>query len=117
MASIAIIGSRTFNNFPLLSHVVSELCSKRKFDTVVSGGAAGADTLGTSFAIQHGMKVKIFLPEYNLFGRRAPIVRNIDIVNNADYVLAFWDGKSKGTFHAINYARRCGKEIQIEMIQ
>lgn len=73
---------------------------------ICSGGATGADKLAERYAIERGIPTRIFLPDYATYGRRAPLVRNQAIVGAASVVLAFWDGKSPGTAHALRLARR-----------
>ena len=106
---IAVVGSRSFNNYELLS---SEL-KKHAITQIVSGGAKGADLLAKKYAIDHGIPIKEHLPDYNQFGRSAPIIRNRLIVDDAEMVIAFWDGASKGTRYTIDYAAKQNKRILI----
>ena len=53
------------------------------------------------------------MPEYERYGRGAPIVRNKQIVDYADEVVAFWDGKSKGTLSVIKYCEKTGKRCRV----
>ena len=46
-------------------------------------------------------------------GGAVPIVRNKQIVDYADHVVAFWDGNSKGTLSVINYAKKAGKPCDV----
>ena len=104
---IAIIGSRGLHveNFgDYLSESVTE---------IVSGGAKGIDTDAENYAKQHNIKATIFLPDYSRYGRGAPIVRNKQIVDYADEVIAFWDGKSRGTKSVIDYCKKQGKKITV----
>ena len=107
---LAIIGSRTCPAVDIASHLwfVPEL--------IVSGGAKGADTYARQFAVEHGIPFIEFLPEYRKFGRIAPIIRNRQIVDNCDFLLAFWNGVSPGTCHALDYAKRKGKPFKIVRI-
>ncbi|MBR5253403.1 MAG: DUF2493 domain-containing protein [Clostridia bacterium] len=82
-------------------------------DEIVSGGAKGIDTCAAEFAREHNLKLTEFLPDYKRFGRGAPLKRNITIIEYADIVLAFWDGKSKGTAFVVENAKKLGKEIRI----
>lgn len=83
---------------------------------IVSGGARGIDACAAAFARKHGMKLTEFLPEYSMYGRGAPIVRNRKIVEYADAVLAFWDGHSRGTKSVIDYCRKIGKPCNTIMM-
>ena len=96
---LAIIGSRSFNDNHKLEIEINEL--NLDIDTVVSGGAIGADKLGEEWATNKGLKVELHLPEWSKYGRSAGIIRNKAIVQSCDFCLAFWDGKSKGTNSSI----------------
>ncbi len=98
----AVIGSRSFSDFALLSQV----CRSLSVSSVVSGGASGADSLATRFARSSGLPLRVFPPDYERFGRRAPLVRNWQIVRSVSQVVAFWDGRSRGCAHALFCARR-----------
>lgn len=72
---------------------------------IVSGGARGADSLAERYANERGLATKIFLPDWESHGKGAGFIRNRDIVDYADYVIAFWDFKSKGTGHTVGLAK------------
>ena len=104
---IAIVGSRnvmldSFDNF------IPDNCTE-----IVSGGAKGVDTCARIWAEKRGMIVTEFLPDYQRYGRGAPMVRNRQIVDYADAVLAFWDGHSKGTAYTVKYAQKQGKPVSV----
>lgn len=101
---LAIVGSRICPPIDIASHLpfVPEV--------IISGGATGVDTYARQFALENHIQLIEFLPEYEKYGRKAPILRNIQIVENCDYLLAFWDGKSPGTKFTIDYAIKHGKK-------
>ena len=108
---LSVIGSRSFNNYELLKKIIIE-----KYPTVkviVSGGARGADQLAEKFAVEMGLKKEIYLPDWNLHGKSAGFIRNRSIIENCDMVVAFWDGKSKGTKNSIDLAKRILKPVLI----
>ena len=107
---LAIIGSRTCPPVDIEQYL------KYIPDTIVSGGARGADTYAREFAQKHNLKLIEFLPEYDKYGRGAPLVRNKLIVDECDCVLAFWDGTSRGTKFTLDYAKEKGKPIKIIQI-
>lgn len=80
---------------------------------IISGGAKGVDACAREYAIAHNIKLTEFLPEYKKYGRNAPLLRNISIIERADVVLAFWDGKSRGTKFVIERCYDIGKRIYI----
>ena len=112
---VAIIGSRTFNDFDLLSKTVKEYCrrSNISIEIIVSGGAKGADTLAEQFAKEIDKQTKIFYPDWEKFGRNACSLRNTQIVEFSDIVFAFWNGKSPGTKDSIDKAEKLQKIIII----
>ncbi len=83
---------------------------------IVSGGADGIDTCAGQYALSHGIKLTEFLPEYSRYGRGAPIKRNDTIIRNSDMVLAFWDGKSRGTKYVIDKCRKTNVKIEVILL-
>ena len=105
---VAVIGSRglTIDNL--------EKYLPRETTEIISGGAKGIDTCAREYAVSHGIKLTEFLPEYEKYGKNAPLKRNITIIETADVVLAFWDGKSRGTKFVIEKCREVGKTVRVE---
>lgn len=81
--------------------------------TIISGGAVGVDSFAAEYAKGHCIELVEFLPEYDKYGRSAPLIRNKKIVDLCDEVFAFWDGKSRGTMHTVNYAKKLGKPVHL----
>jgi hypothetical protein len=110
MDKLAIIGSRTWNNYEIVKRLIFKHFYNETagfiFDTIVSGGAIGADGLGKRFALEHSANVAYleFLPDWDKFGRSAGFERNKQIIGAATSVLAFWDRKSRGTKHSLDLA-------------
>ena len=107
---VAVIGSRGLIIDNLGEYLPPETTE------IISGGAKGIDTCAKEYAIANNIKLTEFLPEYEKYGRSAPLKRNITIIENADTVLAFWDGKSNGTRFVIDNCKKLGKEIKVEII-
>ncbi len=105
---LAIIGSRSLVNLTDLGDVLPEGVSE-----IVSGGARGVDSAAAAYAKEHGIKLVEFLPDYEKYGRSAPLVRNQQIVDYADEGLAFWDGVSRGTVHTIKLFKKANKPIRV----
>ena len=106
---VAVIGSRSLN-VDVSCYIPSEAT------TIVTGGAKGIDSLAEKYADEHNLKKIIFKPQYELYKKVAPIKRNILIVNEADLIVAIWDGKSKGTKFTIDYAKKINKSIRIFIV-
>lgn len=104
---IAIVGSRsiTVNN---LGDYLPENTTE-----IVSGGAIGVDRSAKNYAKTHNIKLKEFLPEYERYGRSAPLKRNLQIIDYADEVIAFWDGMSHGTRFVIENCKRKNVPIKV----
>lgn len=112
---IAIIGSRTFNNYQLLEDIIDQYKSVNQthYTAVVSGGAKGADTLAERYAEKNNLKKIIYYPDWDRHGKQAGFLRNTTIIEDADIVFAFWDGYSRGTLDSINKAKQRNKIIII----
>jgi len=80
---------------------------------IVSGGAKGPDTFAEKFALINQIPTKIFLPDWDKHGKSAGFIRNKQIVDYSDMVIAFWDRKSKGTKSTIDLAIKQGKPVYI----
>ena len=104
---IAIIGSRNIFVDNLGQYLPENTTE------IVSGGAKGVDSCAKEYAESNKIKLKEFLPEYVKYGKGAPLKRNIQIIEYADKVLAFWDGKSKGTKFVIDTCKKIGKKITV----
>lgn len=88
------------------------------YGQILTGGANGVDVLAEKWARQHGIEVLIYKPQYEVYGGKyAPIQRDKDLVNASDIVIAFWDGKSKGTKFTIDYARELGVPTVVHLIE
>lgn len=107
---IAIVGSRRFKRLDLVSQFVFEL---ERDTVVISGGAAGVDTTAIDKARRLHMPYEVYPSDWNKHGRRAGAIRNRTIVEKADEVVAFWNGKSNGTQITIEIARELGKPCRI----
>lgn len=112
---VIIAGSRDFNDYSKLKESCNHLLSKNK-DTnveIVSGTAQGADTLGEQYASEKGYKLTQFPAEWDKYGKGAGFRRNVLMAKYSDYLIAFWNGKSRGTHHMINTAKKHGVNIKI----
>jgi len=107
---VAVIGSRTLSVNNLAKYLPPET------EEIVSGGARGIDTCAKRFALESGIRLKEFLPDYDKYQRAAPIMRNRQIVEYADQVVAFWDGRSHGTKFVVEYCQRIGKKVTVYIV-
>ena len=104
---VAIVGSRGLSVTDLERYLPEDTTE------IISGGAIGVDTSARNYALGHNIKLTEFLPNYDQFGRSAPLKRNITIIENADLVLAFWDGRSHGTKFVIDNCKKMGVRVRV----
>lgn len=111
---VIIAGSRTITNF----HRVSEAIHNSEFiiTEVVSGGAWGVDQLGEYWATLAEKPCTIMKAEWDKYGKRAGFIRNEQMGNYADALIAVWDGDSRGTKHMIDYMKKLNKPLWVEIV-
>jgi predicted Rossmann fold nucleotide-binding protein DprA/Smf involved in DNA uptake len=109
---LAVVGSRTIVDFALVVAAIEE-SGFTDISLIVSGGAKGVDSLAEQYAKAKGIECRIFKPDWDKYGKRAGFVRNALIVNEADALVAVWDGKSKGTMHSVALANERGIPVFI----
>lgn len=107
---VAIVGSRDYQRLEEVRQYVWE-CPRDW--VIVSGGARGVDTTAVDEAKRLGMAYEVYLPDWGKRGRGAGIVRNREIVDRSDMLIAFWDGKSKGTESSIRMATERGMVVHV----
>lgn len=106
---VIIAGSRNFQDFELLEakmdFFLSQVKSEKKI-VIVCGKAKGADILGERYGRKNGYEVREFPALWDTEGKSAGYRRNVRMAENADALVAFWDGKSRGTEHMISIAAK-----------
>lgn len=84
---------------------------------VVTGGARGVDTIAEKWAKKHRLEWICYLPQWNIYGKQAGMIRNKEMIDFADILISFWDGKSPGTLHAIGYCKKVNKPYICHLVQ
>lgn len=112
---LIIAGGRDFNDYELLCEEATKFVANEKAVVIISGLARGADLLGCRFAEEKGYPLRGFAAEWGKFGRAAGPIRNKLMAKDASHLLAFWDGKSRGTRHMIDYAEKLGLKVKVVM--
>ena len=107
---LLIAGSRGIDDFDISEYMPENV------EVIISGGAKGIDTIAEKYADDHGIEKIIIRPDYARYGRAAPIKRNEEMVEIADYVLVIWDGKSRGTKYTADYATKKNKIVKIVLV-
>lgn len=110
---LIVAGGRDFNNLALVSEYLIKGMGQCTQLEIVCGKARGADRMGELAANQLGLPVAEFPADWDKFGKSAGYKRNTQMAEYADELLAFWDGKSRGTQHMIEIMQARGKPVHI----
>lgn len=126
MVNIIIAGSRTFDNYEYLKKKVLNFIGEKQIELsnvcIISGTARGADKMGEDFAKELNLQLKCFPADWDKYGKQAGFLRNTQMANyaieddNQGILIAFWDGKSSGTKHMIEIAKKKELEVKIFVI-
>ncbi len=81
--------------------------------TLVVGGAVGVDIYAENWAIARGVPVEVHKADWKKYGRAAGPIRNREMIITCDRVIAFWNGTSTGTAHAVDTAKKLGKPCKL----
>lgn len=113
---IIIAGGRDFMDYNLLKEKTDKILQEKKVThkiVIISGCARGADTLGLRYASENAFDVEEYPADWNKYGKKAGYMRNVEMAENADALIAFWDGESKGTKHMIDIATERNLPIRV----
>ena len=113
---VVIAGCRDYNNYKEAKlYIDAYLCDIRKNNEIiiVSGGCSGADAIGERYAKEKGFKIERYPADWEKYGRSAGPRRNKQMVEISDYVICFWNGKSKGTKSLIDFTKKANKPLRI----
>ena len=127
---VAIVGYRNFKDYDLFKKAVikvleewgithiEEAIEKEILECIVSGGADGTDTLAENFADEYKISKKIFLPDYSVhtslkMRKKAPLLRNTQIINYSTHVIAFPSHSGTGTQDSISKAKEKNKIMKV----
>lgn len=113
LVKMAIIGSRDFLDYDYMVETIDRILEENDWyiSEIVSGGARGADTLAERLAKANDIPVKVFPADWDTYGKRAGFLRNHQIIEYSEVVVAFQINKSKGTQHSIDIAREMNKTV------
>ena len=116
---VAVAGCRYYENYDeakeYIDFCISEI--RKKYTLIfVSGGCRGADSLGERYAAENGFETEIYPAAWEKHGRSAGPKRNKKIAEISDYIICFWDGKSRGTKSLLCFAQKAGKPVKIKSV-
>ena len=112
---IIIAGSREYNNYEEAAKLIDKFIKDVNSSNVVivSGGAKGADKIGEEYAARNGLDCVVYKANWGKYGKQAGIIRNGEMAKNADCLLAFWNGESRGTYNMINTAKKRKLKVRV----
>ena len=110
---IIIAGGRDFTDYELMKSKCNHYLQNIDSPEIVSGMAKGADTLAIWYAKEFKLPLHGFPANWNLLGKKAGVIRNKEMLDFADLVICFWDGRSRSTKNMIEITKEAGKKIRI----
>lgn len=110
---VAVVGGRQFRDKEYLYFVLDKYNEKHGISHIVSGGAVGADGLAELYAKDRCLPITVYPANWNKHGKGAGYIRNQQIVDDCDVVLAFPDPNSVGTYDTVDKANKAGKEAYV----
>ena len=116
---VVIAGCRDYNNYNEARQYIDFCLSniRKEHDIIIiSGGACGADALGERYAKENEFEIERYPADWETYGKSAGPRRNKQMAEVSDFVICFWDMKSKGTKSMIECAKICNKPIKIKII-
>ncbi len=112
---VIVAGGRDFTNYALVEEAIK--ISGFEISQIVSGKAKGVDTLGEVWALANNIPVEAFPADWSQHGRAAGPIRNKQMAEYADALIAIWDGESKGTANMIQQARNKQLNVFIYLVK
>lgn len=113
-----VVGSREFADYDKLEDALDKLLRNQKEVTIISGGARGADALAEKYAADRGYSCMVFKADWKQYGKAAGIIRNEQMhkfiaQHEKRGCVAFWDGRSKGTYSNFDLANKYNNPLRI----
>ena len=118
MFVVIVAGSRSFSDRSLMYNKLDYYLQNQDKILIVHGGANGADKCAAMYAKDRNIETKVFLPDCDKYGKKAGILRNIEMFKYASKFqnrgcAVFWDGKSKGTKNDIELSKKYNVLLRI----
>ena len=113
-----VVGSRTITDYNYIKETLDYFLQNKSEITIISGGARGVDSLAERYAKEHNYELKIFPADWDKYGKRAGYIRNDEMHKYISQfsdkgIVAFWDGKSKGTAQNFGLATKYDNPIKV----
>jgi hypothetical protein len=111
---LIIAGGRNIHDYSLVLSALAE--SQFQPTEIVSGMALGVDTLAIQYAAENNLPLKEFHADWNQYKRAAGPIRNRQMAEYGDALIAIWDGESRGTKNMIEEATKRGLRVFVKRI-
>lgn len=115
MVRLIIAGSRTITNASYVLKYLDYICKGVHIECIISGMCHGPDMFGVEWATKNGIKIIECPADWETHKKKAGYIRNSEMANNygATHLIVFWDGKSKGTKHMIDVAKKANLKVHV----
>ncbi len=110
---LAIVGSQNFNKYDELCHTIDDLISECSDEAVMKIVSSAETGVVVKYAGEHNCVITMLTPDLSQYGKDAIHMMNKFIVNESDYVLAFWDGISTNIMSIVKMATEASKTVKI----
>ena len=114
---VIVAGSRSVSDYSIVKEAIKYATQRKPATQIVSGTARGVDTLGERWAGDNDIPVARFPANWKEYGKRAGYLRNAEMADYADALVAIWDGHSRGTKHMIDLAKQLGLKVYVKRVQ
>jgi len=108
---VIVAGSRSISEYETVEKAI--LSSNFEITEIVSGTARGVDQSGEYFGVTNNIAVKRFPADWKKYNKGAGPIRNKQMADYADALIAVWDGKSRGTKNMIETMKKMDKEVYV----
>jgi hypothetical protein len=108
---LVVAGSRSIKDKEVVFRNIYLCQADICVDQIVCGGAKGVDMAAILWAMKEEVPYTVYLPNYKMYGKIAPLVRNSKMASYGNALLALWDSKSRGTIHMVSEMRRLDKPV------
>jgi hypothetical protein len=108
---VLVCGTRSITDEMFIYEILND--NVDKISELIVGGAIGVDSIAETWGLRRGIKVSVYKPDWKSYGKSAGMRRNIKMLEVAEYVIAIWNGKSRGTKHTIDNARNMNIPYQV----
>ena len=119
MFRVIIAGTRHFNDYKMLREYADSMLEKKRAEgqeiVILSGHCYGTDLLGERYAQERGFKIEVYEAQWASYGPSAGPKRNRQMAESADALIAFWDGKSRGTKNMIEEAKAHRLPVRVKI--